>query len=259
MKNVLDQIMAERLADVAEASRRVPPDGLRRAANARIHHSLRARLANAGSTTIIAEMKKASPSAGVLRPDYQPVALAREYHDNGAGGLSILTEPRHFLGSDEHLRAVRAAVDLPILRKDFTGDAYQILEAAAWGADVVLLIVAALDGTRLRHLYETAIDLGLDVLVEAHTADEVDRALELDQAIVGVNSRNLKTLKTDLDVARHLAARIPPERLSIAESGISGRAEVVDLAARGYRGFLIGESLLASGSAGAKLRELQGV
>ena len=256
--NVLEKIMAERAADVAEARRSVPSEALRERAAGRVHHSLRAALQRTGETRIVAEMKKASPSAGLLRPDYDPVQIGRVYAVQGAAGLSILTEPRHFLGSGEHLTAVRAAVDLPILRKDFVSDPYQVLEAAAWGADVVLLIVAALAPSQLRELYGAAVALGLEVLAEAHSEGELTQALLLDDAIIGINSRNLKTLRTDLAVARELATLIPPERLSVAESGISSRSEILDLEQRGYTGFLIGEALLASGDAGAKLRELQG-
>ncbi len=250
--------MLERRVDVAAARAAVSDAELRRLASTRRHHSLAAALRAALVRAIIAEMKKASPSAGLLRPDYRPVEIAGVYAAAGAAGLSVLTEPRHFLGSAEHLRAVRAAVELPILRKDFTTDPYQVLEAAAWGADVVLLIVAALEVDALRRLHATAMELGLEVLAEAHTAAEVECALTLDGAIVGVNSRNLKTLKTDLGVARELAACIPRGRLCIAESGMSRRAEIEALAGVGYQGFLIGESLLASTDPGAKLRELRG-
>lgn len=255
--NVLETMMRERAADVAAARAAIPSDVLMGQAAHRRHRSLAARLA-AGTTCVIAEIKKASPSAGLLQPDYSPERLARAYAGHGASALSILTEPRHFLGRPEHVAEARQAVDLPILRKDFLSDPYQVLEAAAWGADVVLAIVAALDDDRIQALYVAAMELGLEVLVEAHTAAEVQRALRFPNAIIGVNSRDLKTLKTDLNVARELAAAIPPHRLAIAESGISSRAEIVDLEARGYRGFLIGESLLASASPGAKLAELLG-
>ncbi len=254
--DVLAKIMGERLGDVAEARRRTPPEALRKLAARRQHHSLRARLEVRGRTHIIAEMKKASPSAGLLCADYQPVEIGRAYAAQGAAGLSILTEPRHFLGSAEHLMAVRATVGLPILRKDFLADPYQVLEAAAWGADVVLLIVAALTEPQLVELHRAALALGLEVLAEAHTEEEVERALQLNGVIIGINSRNLKTLKTDLEIARRLARCIPVERLAVAESGISRREEIVDLEGRGFRGFLIGEALLASGAPGGKLREL---
>ena len=254
--NILDKIMSERRADVAEARGTVPVELLKEMAAGRAHHSLVERVA-AGSC-IIAESKKASPSAGLLRPDYDPAALAREYEDAGAGGISVLTEPRHFLGDESHLRAVREAVSLPVLRKDFMCDVYQVYEAAAWGADVILLIIAALESDVLCELHAAAVELGLDVLAEAHTAGEVDAALDLEGVVVGVNSRNLKTLQTDLAVARDLAERIPADRAAVAESGIRNRSDIEELAALGYGGFLIGESLVGAVNPGAKLRELLG-
>ena len=170
----------------------------------------------------------------------------------------MLTEPRHFLGCEEHVREVRDAVSLPVLRKDFMCDSYQLHEASAWGADLILLIVAALDPHLMRDLYEEAVSIGLEVLVESHTGRELEKALELEAAIVGVNSRNLKTLKTDLAVARELASEIPEGRYAIAESGIKTRADIDSLLAVGYQGFLIGESLLKEGEPGENLALLIG-
>lgn len=257
--NILDQIMGERRAAAAQARVRVPEKALAAAAAGRVHHRLKARLdGGGGRTCIVAEMKKASPSAGLLRPDYDPAALARAYTAAGAAGLSVLTEPLHFLGAEAHLRAARAATDLPILRKDFMGDVYQVAEAAAWGADVILLIAAALPDGLMRTLYERALEFGLEVLAEVHTREELMRVLPLEEAIIGVNSRNLKTLRTDLATAHALAAEIPAGRLSIAESGISSRTEIEALEAAGYDGFLIGESLLRHGDPGAGLAALLG-
>jgi len=254
--NFLAAIMAERKADVQTAKNVVAEAALRELARGRVHHSLVARLRGTPGTRVIAEVKKASPSAGVLRADYRPAELARGYERAGAVGVSVLTAPRHFQGSAQHLREVRRAVELPLLRKDFVCDPYQIAEAAAWGADVVLLIAAALPPPDLRALYEVAIQFGLEALVEAHTAAEVKAALALEHAIVGVNSRDLKTLATDLAIARELAALIPDDRLAIAESGIRTRADVAALERAGYDGFLIGETLLRDPAPGAKLREL---
>jgi indole-3-glycerol phosphate synthase len=256
--NILEAIMAERRRAVARARRRVPLAALEAAAAGRRHRSLAARLAGARGTAIIAELKRASPSAGLLRVDYRPARLAAAYAAAGACGLSVLTEPRHFRGSAAHLKAARRATALPVLRKDFMVDPYQAAEAAAWGADVVLLILAALAPAEARALYDAARAYGLEVLAEAHTAAEVDAALALKDAIVGVNSRNLKTLRTDLRTARRLAAAIPRGRLAVAESGIRTRRDIEGLEAAGYRGFLIGESLLAAPDPGAKLRELLG-
>lgn len=257
--NVLERIMAERRASVEQAKQLVALDALRVQALMRNHHSLKQRLAaRGGRSAIMAEIKKASPSAGLLRPDYQPAEIARGYAEAGASGISVLTEPRHFMGSETDLRSVRAAADIPILRKDFMCDPYQVFEAAAWGADVVLLIAAALSDDELASLYATACELGLDVLAEVHDEVELRRVLPLEQAVIGVNSRNLKTLKTDLQTAHDLAGLIPAERLSIAESGIARREEVIALEAAGYDGFLIGEALLRYDDPAEALRILQG-
>lgn len=256
--NVLEKIMSERRQAVEIARREVDEKELAAAASKRQHHSLVDRLRQTQGTAIIAEMKKASPSAGLLRPVYDPAAIALAYARHGAVGLSVLTEPLHFQGDAAHLRAVREVVDLPLLRKDFMADPYQIVEAAAWGADVILLIAAALTDPQMQDLYDRALDLGLDVLAEVHTIEELHRALPLEKAIIGVNSRNLKTLKTDLAVAHAIAARIPADRLSIAESGIRHRQEILDLEGAGYDGFLIGEALVRQDDPGAGLSVLRG-
>jgi indole-3-glycerol phosphate synthase len=256
--NTLESILAQRKADVAAAKRLVPLASLEKEAGKRRHHSLAERLTGATGTCIIAETKKASPSAGLLRSNYRPGEIARGYEKAGAVGISVLTEPHHFLGSEQHLRDVRDAVDLPVLRKDFLCDPYQVAEAAAWGADVVLLIVAGLSGRRLQELCQTAKGYGLDVLVEAHTARELKLALSLPDVVVGINSRNLKTLKTDLAVARDLADLVPTGRLAIAESGIRTRTDITELEDLGYKGFLIGESLMRCPDPAAKLRALIG-
>ncbi len=256
--DILGQIMAERRAAVVDDRRDADLGALQAAADLREHHSLSERLRAAGGTCIIAETKKASPSAGLMRPDYDPAAITAGYERMGASAVSVLTEPRHFLGSLDHLRAVRSAVQLPVLRKDFTCDEFQLVEAAACGADLILLIVAALGDDELQTLYGAARALRLEVLVESHTAEELARALRLPEAIVGVNSRNLKTLTTDLAVAHALSAQIPPERLSIAESGISQRSEIESLQACGYRGFLIGEALVSNDDPAGRLSDLLG-
>lgn len=257
--DTLRRIVKERREAVSTQRRRVPEAELVAAARQRCPRNLSERLRCAGNgTRIIAEMKKASPSAGLLCPAYDPAALAVAYEKAGACGLSILTEPLHFLGDAAHIRAARAVSELPILRKDFMCDPYQVLEAAAWGADVVLLIIAALDIPLMKALHETARDMGLEVLAEAHTAAELECAMSLEGAILGINSRNLSTLKTDLDTARGLAARIPPERVGVAESGIRRRHEVIELEALGYQGFLIGEALLREHDPAGRLRELRG-
>ena len=255
--NVLAGIMRERQRDVTAAKHRISLENLVRTAENRRPRSLVEALRRAPEPRVIAEVKKASPSAGVLRPEYNPAEIAQDYARAGAVGVSVLTEPRHFLGSEHDLRAVRAAVDLPILRKDFVCDPYQLAEAAAWGADVVLLIVAALDPALCLTLYRASVELGLETIVEVHDREELAVALQCEGAIVGVNSRNLKTLRTDLAVARDLAAVIPAGRLCIAESGIKTAADMRGLADVGYCGFLIGESLLKQPSPGDALRALR--
>lgn len=254
--NVLSRIVRERRKDVAAAKRVATMRDLLWAAERRQHHSLIERLNKAPAPRIIAEVKQRSPSGGLIREDYDPAAVALEYEAAGAVGISVLTESRHFGGSEADLRAVRAAVGLPVLRKDFIVDSYQLAETAAWGADVVLLIVAALDPGLCRVLYEECMELGLDVIVEVHTLDELTTALGCSKAIIGVNSRNLKTLKTDLGVAREIVAALPGNRLCIAESGIKNAADARMLLAAGYDGFLIGESLLRAPSPGRALVEM---
>ena len=261
--NFLQSIMAERRNDARQASAYLPLERLERiVAGLPKIRSLKERLtcaqAHGRQAVIIAEVKKASPSAGLLCKSYDPAAMARTYAQAGAAGVSVLTEPRHFLGRDEDLKQVRQAVNLPVLRKDFVSDPYQVFETRALGADVILLITAGLEDHLLKELYISALAIGLDVIVEAHTRNEMDRVLPLDQAILGINSRDLNTLKTDLTIARNLAPLIPPGRLVIAESGLKIRHNIEDLQARGYSGFLIGEALMKSDNVPATLRALSG-
>ena len=261
--NFLQSIMAERRNDARQASAYLPLERLGRiVAGLPKIRSLKERLtcaqAHGRQAVIIAEVKKASPSAGLLCKSYDPAAMARTYAQAGAAGVSVLTEPRHFLGRDEDLKQVRQAVNLPVLRKDFVSDPYQVFETRALGADVILLITAGLEDHLLKELYISALAIGLDVIVEAHTRNELDRGLALDQAILGINSRDLNTLKTDLTIAQDLAPLIPLGRLAIAESGIKSRHDIEDLLAWGYKGFLIGETLMKSDNAAATLRALSG-
>ncbi|MBT3194345.1 MAG: indole-3-glycerol phosphate synthase TrpC [Verrucomicrobia bacterium] len=256
--SILDVIMNERRVAVDAARAEIPLKQLQEMASGRQHHSLKARLRDMPGTHIIAEMKKASPSAGVMQDDYNPAEIAACYLENGAVGISVLTEPLHFLGRGSDVQTVRSIVDLPILRKDFMCHPYQIAEAAAWGADVILLIAAALRDDEMQQLYTSALEAGLDVLAEVHTREELDRVLPLSEAIVGVNSRNLKTLTTDLAVAHELAEFIPESRISIAESGIRNRSEIESLQAVGYDGFLIGEALVSHDDPGGRLKLLMG-
>lgn len=261
MKDFLKTVTQERARDAQTARRRRTLEVLRELTclTTSTGRSFRASLrksAPAGYPRIIAEIKRASPSAGLIRVTGSIIERAQWYQQAGATAISVLTEPRHFRGSDDDLRAVCEAVDLPVLRKDFISDPYQIYESAALGANAVLLITAALESARLRELYDTARALHLDVLVEVHTPAELEQALLLPDGIIGVNTRNLRTLKTDLTVAHKLAALIPRDRIAIAESGIRTRRNIENLQAAGYRGFLIGESLMRAEDPRPLLRAL---
>ena len=202
-----------------------------------------------GSVALIAEVKKASPSAGVIRPDFDPVAIARQYEAAGASCLSVLTDEKFFQGSLENLKQIRAAVKLPLLRKDFIIDERQILEAVHWGADAILLIVAILSDTKLKRLHDLATDAGLAVLVEVHDEEELDRALDMGARLIGVNNRDLKTFKVDLATTEQLAAKVFANRtredvLLVAESGLHTRADVERVVRANAGAILVGESLI---------------
>ncbi len=197
-----------------------------------------------GRAALIAEIKKASPSGGLIRPEFDPAALAADYAAAGAACLSVLTDAPYFQGRDEDLKTARMACTLPVLRKDFMIDIYQIYESRALGADCILLIMAMLDDITARDLYDCARDLGMDVLTEVHNRQELDRAAALGADMIGVNSRDLKTMKTDLGTARTLADLIPPAALKVAESGIVTHGDMTSLLTAGYGAFLVGESLL---------------
>jgi len=216
----------------------------------------RTALATAGRINVIAECKRRSPSRGVLRPDYDAVAIATGYERAGAAAISVLTEPTFFDGSLDHLTAVRAAVSLPLLRKDFVVSEYQLLEARAARADAVLLIVAALPQEQLKSLSAKAAALGLDVLVEVHDERELDRALEAGARLVGVNNRNLRTLAVDVAASERLIARMPADVVAVSESGLKTADDIVRLRGLGYRAFLIGERFMAEADPGTALQGL---
>jgi indole-3-glycerol phosphate synthase len=215
-----------------------------------------AALAVIDRVNIIAECKRRSPSKGVLRADYDPVTIARGYADAGAAAISVLTESTFFDGSLAHLAAVRAAVDVPLLRKDFIVSEYQLYEARAAGADAVLLIVAALSATELKALHDRATEVGLDVLVEVHDAGELRRAVDAGARIVGVNNRNLRTLSVDIHASEALIARMPAGVIAVSESGLRTADDLARLHQLGYRAFLIGERFMSAADPGAALREL---
>jgi indole-3-glycerol phosphate synthase len=256
--SLLQTIVAATRRAVVERETLTPLASLRAEATAAgARQSFKAALeAPSAAPRIIAECKRRSPSKGMLREAYDPAAIARGYQSSGAAAISVLTEPAFFDGALDHLAAVRAAVTIPVLRKDFIVSRYQIAEARAAGADAVLLIVAALDQTELVELLAAADDYGLDALVEVHDAREVDRASAAGARVIGVNSRNLHTLQVDPKVFMDLAARIPPGVLGVAESGIRDAASIVALRANGYRAFLIGERFMSASDSGAALRSL---
>jgi len=248
---ILETICEERRADSARLRRERPPSSLERSAG-----PIRPAFAARGSgPLLIAECKKASPSRGVMVDRYDPAALATAYERGGAGMLSVLTEPRRFLGSDGHLAAARAAVGLPVLRKDFIVDAYQVLEAWSIGADAILLIAAALGEGELLELAAAARELGLAVLVELHEESELERAAAAAPDAIGVNARDLRDFSVDLGRARDLARLLPEGCFRVAESGLRSPRDAAALLAAGYRGFLVGEALAASADPEARTRE----
>jgi indole-3-glycerol phosphate synthase len=235
------------------AEKRAVSDGRFRAALA---GSGRQTAASGSTPRIVAECKRRSPSRGVLRGAYDPVAIAKGYEKAGAAAISVLTEPTFFDGALEHLEAVRSAVSIPVLRKDFVVSEYQLLEARAAGADAVLLIVAALDPQMLAALHARALTLGLDVLVEVHEVDELSIAIDGGATIVGVNNRNLRTLEIDLAASEAVSARMPRGIVAVSESGLHTAADLIRLRQLGYDAFLIGERFMTAANPGRALREL---
>jgi indole-3-glycerol phosphate synthase len=260
MTDVLRKIADVKRAVVEKRKKATPLAEVERSAKAAspargFEAALKAK-ANCGLYGLIAEIKKASPSAGLIRADFDPPALARAYETGGAACLSVLTEEDHFQGSDEHLKAARAAVNLPVIRKDFMLDPYQVVEARAIGADCILLIMAMLDDGLAKELEATAIQFGLNVLIEVHNAAEMDRALRLKSSLIGVNNRNLKTLVTDLATTEQLAARVPSDRVLVCESGLKTPSDLARMAKVGAKRFLIGESLMRQADVTAATKAL---
>ncbi len=255
---VLGAIVAHKREELAARRRRVPLGDVRgRAADAPPARGFAAAI-KGPPVRLIAEVKGASPSAGVIRETFDPVAVARTYAEHGAAAVSVLTDARFFRGADEHLAAVRRAVPVPVLRKDFTLDPYQVYEARALAADAVLLIAAILDAAALRDLQGLAAELGMAALVEVHTRDELERALAARPALVGINNRNLDTLETTLETTRRLRPLVPPGPRVVAESGIETRAHVEELERLGIDAVLVGTALMRSADPAACVRELLG-
>jgi indole-3-glycerol phosphate synthase len=261
--DVLARICAETRLEVAHRKAEISLDRLRQAIAAQCERprGFGTRLKHATGTgrfALIAEIKKASPSGGLIRADFDPADLARAYRDGGATCLSVLTNERHFQGRNADLIAARNAVALPVLRKDFILDPWQVFESRSLGADCILLIMAALSDEQARELEDAARSLDLDVLVEVHDRRELERALGLQTQLIGINNRDLHTLRTDLAVTESLAPLVPPDRFLIAESGIGSNADLRRLAAAGSFCFLVGESLMRQSDVAAAVRELLG-
>jgi indole-3-glycerol phosphate synthase len=260
--DILQKILARKGEEVAERSKRLSLDELaRQVENVPSPRPFRARLEQTiaqGRAAVIAEIKRASPSKGLLRDPFLPAEIARSYAAAGACGLSVLTDRDFFQGHEDYLREARAACELPALRKDFIIDPYQVYEARLIGADCILLIVAALDDAPLRELAWLAAQLQMDVLVEVHDAEELARALALDLPLIGINNRNLRTFETRLDTTLELLARIPASRTVVTESGIHTPDDVALMREHGVHAFLVGEAFMRAADPGAKLAELFG-
>jgi indole-3-glycerol phosphate synthase len=258
--DILKKILARKAEEITERSARVSMRELgERVAGMPpprpFADALRARM-DEGRAAVIAEIKRASPSKGLLREDFEPAVIAGEYQAGGATALSVLTDRDFFQGADEHLVQARAACTLPVLRKDFTVDAYQVYEARALGADCILLIVAALGDATINDLAGLAVHLDMDVLVEVHDAGELERVLHLDGLMLGINSRDLRTFETNLETIVDLLASIPDDRLVVAESGIHTPQDVARLRDNGVHAFLVGEAFMRAQRPGERLAAL---
>jgi indole-3-glycerol phosphate synthase len=258
--DILKKIVRRKLEEIAERSALTPlPSLMERLENADKPRGFAAAIAariEAGKAGVIAEIKKASPSKGVLREDFRPADIARSYAQGGAACLSVLTDVDFFQGGDAYLQEARAACSLPVIRKDFIVDPYQVYEARAIEADCILLIVACLDDQRLLELNDLAHHLGMDVLIEVHDEEELERALQVDNRLIGINNRNLRTFEVSLDTTLRMLDRIPEDRILVTESGIHTPEDVALMRANGVNAFLVGEAFMRAEEPGGKLAQL---
>ena len=262
MTDILQQIVAVKHEEVAAAKKKKSLEAMRDDAFSRVltrdfEGALRARIA-AGRAAVIAEIKKASPSKGVIRPDFIPADIAQSYAEHGAACLSVLTDRQFFQGSPDYLKQARASCDLPVLRKDFMVDPYQVYEARAMGADCILLIAACLADAQMAELEAIARGMDMAVLVEVHDAEELQRALKLETRLVGINNRNLRSFEVSLDTTLGMLKDVPADRLLVTESGILARADVQRMRAGGVHAFLVGEAFMRAEEPGEALAELFG-
>ena len=260
MADILEKIVEVKHQEVQAARKRKSLEAVRADAEARVLTrdflgAMRSKVA-AGQAAVIAEVKKASPSKGVLRPDFIAADIAQSYAEHGAACLSVLTDQSFFQGCADYLKQARASCDLPVLRKDFMVDAYQIYESRAMGADCILLIAACLDDAQMRDLEAIALSLNMAVLIEVHDGAELDRALALRSPLLGINNRNLKTFEVSLDTTLGLQARVPADRLLVTESGITGAADVQRMRQAGINAFLVGEAFMRADEPGLALEQL---
>lgn len=258
--SLLEEIIQNKKQEIRKRSKERPISGLLDQINGQEPPNCFSKaVRNDRTVQIIAEIKKASPSAGILREDFDPVAIAADYQENGAAAISVLTDERFFSGKLDYLRQIQKAIDLPLLRKDFILDPYQVIEARAFGADAILLIMTILSNSQFAELKSAAEEAGMDYLVEIHNTDELERAMTGEPGIIGINNRDLKTFEVDLSTTEKLLEIVPKEIILVSESGIQSRSDIERMGQLGLDGVLIGEALMRQEDIGPALREFVGV